>query len=272
MHYQQIQPPDCLKGYVRYFWTLENACTDGSLKTFRTLADGCPGLLFQQSGQGSLHDSQKNYLPGFLLYGQTTRCRELSTAGSFRTVGVYFQPHALKSVFGLDASELTDSCLDLTEWLPKQGFRLVEQLFATCSIPEQIRLLSEYLVYQIRKNEASATLTLSPALGHILQSNGRASLRALQKQLQLSERTFERKFKQEIGISPKLFSRICRFQASLQQLRKDDYNKLSDIAFEHDYADQSHFIRTFQEFAGFSPYQYQRQSREVVENFPELIK
>jgi len=90
--------------------------------------------------------------------------------------------------------------------------------------------------------------------------------------LLLSEKSFERKFKQGVGISPKLFSRICRFQAALNQLRNNHYRKLSDVAYENGYADQSHFIRAFKEFAGFSPQQYRLQSHEVVENLPELIK
>jgi AraC-like DNA-binding protein len=55
-------------------------------------------------------------------------------------------------------------------------------------------------------------------------------------------------------------------------LRNNHYHKLSDIAFENEYADQSHFIRAFKEFAGFSPYRYRQQSNEVVENFAELIE
>jgi AraC-like DNA-binding protein len=47
---------------------------------------------------------------------------------------------------------------------------------------------------------------------------------------------------------------------------------LSDIAFENGYADQSHFIRAFQEFAGFTPNQYQKQLLEVVANFPQLLR
>jgi AraC-like DNA-binding protein len=104
----------------------------------------------------------------------------------------------------------------------------------------------------------------------IHQSDGNISLKNIQKDLQLSERSFERRFKQCVGVSPKLFSRICRFQASLAQLRKNGYNKLSDIAYENEYADQSHFIRAFKEFAGFSPVQYQKKSKEVVENLLNL--
>ncbi|UOQ68039.1 helix-turn-helix domain-containing protein [Hymenobacter volaticus] len=94
----------------------------------------------------------------------------------------------------------------------------------------------------------------------------------MQESLHMSERSFQRKFKQHVGIPPKLFSRICRFQVSLNQLRNHQYHKLSDVAFENDYADQSHYIRSFQEFAGCSPYQYQRQVNELVENFPLIIQ
>ena len=87
----------------------------------------------------------------------------------------------------------------------------------------------------------------------------------------MSERNFERKFREYVGISPKLFSRICRFQSSLKQLQESNYEKLSDIAFENNFSDQSHFIRTFKEFAGFSPNQFQQQTNTIVDNFTEVI-
>lgn len=61
-----------------------------------------------------------------------------------------------------------------------------------------------------------------------------------------------------IGISPKLFARISRFQESLYQLRAGKYDKLSDVAYENEYFDQSYFIRVFKEFTGFSPLQFKK--------------
>jgi AraC-like DNA-binding protein len=107
-------------------------------------------------------------------------------------------------------------------------------------------------------------------LSRIAGSGGNLTVKELQSELNLSERSLERRFKQHIGISPKLFTRICRFQASLSQLRTNKYNKLSDVAFEQEYADQSHFIRSFKEFSGLSPYQYMNRSNEIVENFSAL--
>jgi AraC-like DNA-binding protein len=75
-----------------------------------------------------------------------------------------------------------------------------------------------------------------------------------------------------VGISPQLFARICRFQASLTQLRTRQYQKFSDLAFEQDYADQSHHIRAFREFAGASPQQVRQQAQPGVPEFPELLR
>jgi AraC-like DNA-binding protein len=78
----------------------------------------------------------------------------------------------------------------------------------------------------------------------------------VQKELRISERTFRRLFDLHVGISPKMFSRICQFDSAFQQLNTDQFSKLSDVAYENGYADQSHLIRSFKEFTTFSPSEY----------------
>ena len=264
MKFSQIKPPKHLTEYVKYFWTFE--CKIDSLpKTFRTIADGCPGLVYQQTANGEFFQNKKQ-LPEIFVYGQATKHAELSTNGNSSVTGVFFYPNALKSIFGLNANELTDSCIDLKFMPANKGFRLSERLSGLQSMEDRVMMISSFLDSLIGKNNDKSDSTIQYALSLILRSDGNISLKEIQKDLQISERSFERKFKEYIGLSPKLFSRICRFQASLSQLRKNNYNKLSDIAFENEYSDQSHFIRTFKEFAGFSPFQYQKKSSEVVEN------
>ncbi|HVI48665.1 MAG TPA: AraC family transcriptional regulator [Chitinophaga sp.] len=269
MDYQQILPPDYLRDYVRYFWTLESNGADAVPKSFKTIADGCPGLIFQRSDKGLFYQNDK-LLSGLFLYGQSTRHANMTSPAAFRTIGVYFYPQGLQSIFGMNADELTDTCVDLEPTAMLQSARLSEQLMDTESLSEQISILSSYLYQQIQRNRSKGDRTALYAVSQIISSNGAVSLRDLQRELSLTERSFERKFKQSIGMSPKLFSRICRFQASLNQMRANQFSKLSDIAFENEYADQSHFIRAFKEFAGFTPNQYQKKSNEIVENFPEI--
>jgi AraC-like DNA-binding protein len=96
-----------------------------------------------------------------------------------------------------------------------------------------------------------------------MQFKGCVSLFKIQTDLNLSERTFERRFEQQVGLSPRLLASISQFQTSLQQLKEGKFTKLSDIAYDNGYADQSHFIRSFKKFTNLSPLQFIKQSTGV---------
>lgn len=269
MDYRIILPPENLRPFVKYFWVLENNSTDNAPVTFSPLADGCPGIMFQQPDKGTFfYPIENKELPGLFLYGQTIQPAKMILTGKLSTVGICLQPHALQSVFGIDAHELTGTCVDMASVQHKKERHLQEQLLNVTSMEEAIHLLSASLLNSAQHNNSRQDIITNFAVNEILTGKGIISFSALLKQLQLSERTLERRFKQSIGISAKFFSRICQFQESLSQLRKNKYGKLSDIAYENGYADQSHFIRSFKEFTGVSPFDYHKQLKEVAENFP----
>jgi len=267
MHYRQILPPPYLAKHVRYFWTLRGNDAQHKTDVFRPLPDGCPGLIFQPGF------AQQDYtLPDFFLYGQTTQQNEIILSEKVDTIGVYFYPDALRSVFGLHAETLTNTCINVVDASPQKYISINDQLLNTVSVEEKINIIAAYLFELIQKNSHHHNAEAQYIFSAISKSNGNISLKDLHADTRLSERSFERKFKQHIGISAKLFSRICRFQTSLTQLRNNNFQKLSDIAYENEYADQSHFIRAFKEFAGCTPQQFQKQTNEIVENFPLVVK
>jgi len=253
--YELIIPPVKLAPFVRYFWTLEGNSMHALSQAFGSLVDGCPGIIFQH-GDPLVMDNRS--LPGLFLYGQTTRHTEITSTGVFRASGVIFHPHGLKSLFGGNAASLTDSCIDPPE---QKGYRLAARLADAVTVAEQIEVLEAYLSTHIHGKLNTGMVEY--AVSQILKSNGSISMRALQEELQITEKSFERKFKDHVGIPPKLFSGICRYQSSLHQLKNNQYNKLSDIAYENDYADQSHFIRSFKKYTGCSPYQFQKQNNQL---------
>jgi AraC-like DNA-binding protein len=262
MHFQQFAPPEPLRKYVKYFWTLE--CPEPGPKPLRTIADGCPGLVFQQT-VGGIHDQTGKPWPALLLHGQATKATEARVGGSFRMAGASLHPSAVPAVCDLRADELTNSCLDMA-LLPMPDRSLAEQLQHSQAPVLQVKLLSDFLLAATTRPAHSPDPGVQHALERLLTTQGRVSLRQLQQETQLSERSLQRKFQHLVGVPPKLFARICQFQATLQQLRTARYDKLSDLAFAHEYADQSHHIRGFREFAGLSPRQYLHRSQELMEN------
>lgn len=246
-------PAPALRPYVKYIRVLR--CSEAG-HSFRFFADGCPGVIFHYSNQSMQVGETGDTVAPFFLYGQTVRPINLTTTGTSTLLIFYFYPHVLRGIFGFNAQEITDACVDLSLLPVAPGMRLSERLQETDSLQQHISLISMYLLQLIALQKKEADPVLQYAVAHLLQSKGDASLKSLHRELCLTERTFERRFSQYIGIPPRLFSKICRFQASLNQLKANRYEKLSDIAFENGYADQSHFIRTFKEFTGFSPLEF----------------
>jgi len=266
-----MAPPEILKPFIKYFWAMDNPM-DSIANTLTAFPDGCPGMIMFQSENGGLCDNRNKKLPPIYLYGQTVAPSNLSYSGKFSVLGICFEPYAIKSIFGIDANEFTNSGIDFNLIQDKKHSTLSEQLVETDGLEGKIKMLSNYLLYQHQSNERQTDELTKYAITQIIQSKGNLSLKELHRKLQLSERSLERKFNQAIGISPKLFSRICRFQESLKQLHASNYEKLSDIAYENEYADQSHLIRAFKEFTGISPLQYIKQSQAVCESLSQITK
>lgn len=257
MYYQKIFPIKDLQDYIRYFWVLE----DFGDKTFKIIPDGLPGLIFQEEGNLFLNNEQQ-ILPQMFLYGQTTYHGEQKATGSFRSIGVYLQPTALKAIFNIDAFELTNQHIPI-DCLTADP--ILEQLVNATCVGDKIEIISSFFLERIRRVEV---YTEKADFATILLQRGK-SLKNVQTEMNLSERSLERLIKQYVGISPKAFSRIVRFQSGLQALRRKDFNHLTDLAYQNDYFDQSHYIRDFKTFTGMNPKQFIQQTNEKVENFPE---
>lgn len=269
MHYELFHIPGPLQHLIRSFWYVAEEDTISEGKIFRTFADGTPGLIVQCMPEKCSLDKSGKKLPLAFLYGQGTAYSELEVNKSLCMMGMYFQPYSVKAIFGFDSHLITDSCIDLDELSKPLGFILSERLLHAFSITQQQCIITEFLVMLLDKNKTKASDHTKFALATIAGDKG-ITIKELHQALNISERSLERKFVQDIGITPKLYLRINRFQNSLMQIRKQNFNNLSDIAFDNHYSDHSHFLRDFKEFAGLSPSQYLKQSNELIDNFSLL--
>lgn len=94
-------------------------------------------------------------------------------------------------------------------------------------------------------------------LTSIQRTNGSVTIRDLAEDTGYSERYIRTKFEQSLGISPKLYSRIIRFQRTLGAIVRGD-SSLTDVAMEGGYFDQSHFMKEFKSFSQITPIQLRK--------------
>ena len=261
MAYQEFLPIKALQDYIQYFWVLEDHTANAEKTFFRVIPDGVPALIYQE-GPSLFYDNKGLALPKLYVYGQSSQYIENSVSGYFRIIGVYLQPTALKAIFNMDAFELSNQNIPL-EYLVSE--KILEQLLNVESIGEKIGLISDFFLNRIQGSE----INLKKAeFACVLLQKG-TPLKDIQNEMALSERSLERLIKQYVGMSPKMFSRIMRFQSGLDILRKSKLDSLTTITYENGYFDQSHYIREFKEFTGTTPKAFLHHTDETLINFPK---
>jgi AraC-like DNA-binding protein len=229
---------------------------DYAINTHFTLplfANGMPTLLFVSAP--SLIDGKTS--GSLTLFGQTIFPEKLTITDRFTFIAYFFKPFALQELFGVSAQELTDHPIDL-RLLSKLGIAdLEDRLLHAKEVSIMINLLDDFISRLILKNNVHNKL-MRHATDLISRNPTAQLLTFVQKELFVTERTFQRKFKASVGLSPERFRRICQFNTAFEQLNHRRYKHLSDIAFDNGFADQSHFIRTFKEFTDLTPREYLR--------------
>jgi AraC-like DNA-binding protein len=245
-----------LKPYVNSISIIDSESQDNTSNAFRFFADGRPGIMYIESAYDVYLNVDQCRLPDLFLYGQTVKPIEIKLQGSFRFIIFYLYPHVIRNLFRVDAHELTDSCINFAYLFSSEAKELEERIQETKDSNRKVELIAEFMLDLISKNNLLVEKDLDFATGTLFKTNGEKDLPSLQHTLNMTERTFQRKFQQHVGVSPKQFARIAKFNGLLMQLNSRKYQSLTDIAYEYGFADQSHFNRTFREFTGMTPKEY----------------
>jgi AraC-like DNA-binding protein len=245
-----------LRPFVREIITLHSDNLGDRYGSFKFFADGFPGIMFIQSENNAYLNVSERKLSSLFLYGQTVKPIEIGTTGSFSFIIFFLYPHVIKSLFGLDAHEITNSCLEF-EYMPFRNVKdLVKKLEGNAYLEVKAEQIADYLLNVIITRSGNPDVAVMHATTGILQSKGEISLYTLQQELNITERTLQRRFLQNVGVTPQLFTRITKFNYTFSQLKQKKHSLLTDVAYDNGFSDQSHFNRTFKEFTGMTPGQY----------------
>lgn len=255
MQYFTIPPPKSLARYVRHFWVLEGDVAPGESFLHRTMADGCPELLFHYCGSLDRLDlrgeNQNCFRSG--IQGQTQEFKRFSTSHSLGLFGIYLYPYAIPELFGIAATEMANQMPDLQSLLGKDAAALEEQMVLAPDTASRLAIICNDLQRRI-PDKNNAPQGINETIAHIIDTKGMLNVAELASRNFLSTRQFERHFKTMSGFSPKLFSRIVRFQSALHENKAN--KSLTEIAYDCGYYDQSHFIHDFKAFSGHHPMLY----------------
>jgi AraC-like DNA-binding protein len=246
MKLQILPPPPPIANCVHHIVVMEDCNLQGDF-IIPLIAKGYPSIVFQTT------DAKVDTI---VLYGQNVKPFQLTASGHITIIACFLFPHLLKPFFGFSGKEVMDICIDLSYSEPAKSMGFKNKMIDETSLTKRLQLMDDYVLQLCSRAYCDANKAVSFATYSIQKSNGLVALKSIQDDLQITERTFQRLFENHVGVSPKMFSKICRFNSAFQQLNQSRFFKLSDIAYENGYADQSHFIRIFKEFTNYTPTEY----------------
>ncbi len=257
MFYRSRAPAPPLADFVEYLWYLSDVPTHARE---RILPSGTLELVV------NLDENE------FRIYDlvNTERCRRFSGAivsGAYRgffvidtlehasIVGVHFRPGGAALFLGAPPGLLADDHVDLDALWGQQALEIRERLCAAENLDRRFDILENALLarfHTARPRHAAVRVALER-----LGRTG-ASVSDVAATVELSHRRFIEVFTAEVGMTPKLFGRVRRFQRTMAVAQRSASLDWSRVALECGYFDQSHMIRDFVAFSGFSPSALQR--------------
>ena len=215
--------------------------------------DGTTGILFiekgsliRQQGDQSVSLSSNN----LYIFGQKTQAVQYHFCEEgCKGFGFKFKPSGIYQLLGCNAQQITNKAINIDDIMPiKKELEISEY-----RDKNKMNLMLHYLK-QIQWHPLSAPVALlSILLSDIHQSNGNIAIQRLAQKYHISYKKIERLFKQYVGITPKLYARIIRFNHCVKYASSHQIKKLTDIAYQNGFFDQMHFIKETRCFTGKLP-------------------
>lgn len=165
---------------------------------------------------------------------------------------------------------LTNYVVDAELVLKSEILNIRERLLESKTIQKKFRLLEENLL-QCYFKKLQVNPFVDFATSKILSCPNQVSIREISNNVGYSHKHICKIFREIVGVTPKTFLKIVRFQKAIQQIEQQHFVDWSAIANDCGFYDQSHFISDFKVFSGFTPTEYVKQKGEFL-NFVPLIK
>nr|WP_315250957.1 helix-turn-helix domain-containing protein [uncultured Duganella sp.] len=251
MYYREYSPHPALATYVKCMWA---AWTPGGAQSHRVLPDNCVDILWQDGGN-----------TGFAV-GMMSSPILVASPLPVHTLAVRFKPGMAGLFLALPMQEITDRRTDMDLlWGRSEAHQLGDALWTSgAPLRERLALIEQELLRRLRaSSNGIGTASAAGATGGIAlaqravaaldSSGGAVRVEALADGLGVSRQHLAAQFRQHVGLSPKLFARICRFRRATAAIKAAQSPDWAELALACGYFDQSHLIHDFQEFAGSAP-------------------
>jgi len=256
------KPAFPLSQYVEFMWRREEAVTESSRR--RVCPDGAMALVMnlRRPTASFFVDGKTQNIPVPLLAGPWSRPFEIDPSQAEAAIGVVFRPGAARMFFPVPAHELHNADIALRDVHGEEADRLLNEVCSAAGEREQLLEVERYLRRKLR-GARPVHRAVRYAVEQLSREGGVRRIGEIQGDTGLSHTRFIQLFRENVGLTPKLFCRVRRFRALLSRIGKGLPVNWAGLAADCGYFDQAHLIHDFRGFAGITPAEYSRALSEA---------
>ncbi len=203
-------------------------------------------------------------IPRYSLSGIRYRYYTAHQTGNIYMIGVSFFPMGLYPFLRMPVSEITNRTLELNDVIHMFSAGLEAKIDPSGTVPQHLELLEAHLAQMVSPQHLPSRETMGLIDAFCSQMNDLDVWEFCDEQ-GINQRRLERVFNKYIGVNPKFFKKLTRFQQTLNRLLAQRYTDLTSLAYDNAYYDQAHFIRDFKSFTGSPPSQFVKEKKSLKE-------
>jgi len=203
----------------------------------------------------SSDDPMGEHFDGGVVHGAHDQACQRDTTGPSCVVGVHFKPGGAAAFFGGALPALRNQTVPLEAVWGPSAHALREELQDTAGLHARLLRLEAYLMARLALAKPEDRL-VAHAVQAMAQDPTTTHIEPLQRASGLGPTRFIARFEQQVGLTPKRYTRVLRFHALLSRLAVSPSNDWALTAAEAGYADQSHLIHEFKRITGMTPTAY----------------
>ncbi len=257
-----VRPCELLRPYVRYYYVL------GSVDGFDelTFPIGCPQIIFHK-GVPLFIPELGTYQHLFTISGQVNFPAHVRSCGDTEMIVVVFHPHAIGRFIATPPSSFHNLEISGYDIGNSSLNSLSRRIFDCADNLRCIHMIEDWLLAGLNDVCLSYDDRIGATIKRLMQCPS-AKVTELADTACLSKKQFERVFSGYVGMRPKEYARVVRFQKSMWLMQNGQLND-ADIACASGFADQSHFIREFKAFSGCTPGKLRNEGRIYSDLFTD---
>lgn len=262
-------PSKALSPYIKRYWAIENVLDTGEVCIQRIIPTGLTELMLYFTPRPKILTDNKNLSDNVALHGHQNSFYDMELTGNLSVFSIVFEPQGLMQFFNFPLTEICNRNISLKDIHGQEGRDLEEKMSEASTFPQRVNIVEAYLFDLLKNNFNDFEFRrINHIAGLIKQTYGNIKVNQMASEACLSRKQFERIFAEHIGISPKQYLKIIRFQSAIFEKQQNNDLTMTELSYKSGYFDQSHFINDFKSLSGLTPKQYFAEN-EICSDFFE---